>query len=512
MKRAALLSVPLAAPLAGCGDDESSPEPEPEPTVFLHGVASGDPLADAVILWTRVTVADGAPTDVEWTIASDAEFADVVAEGVFSTDADRDFTVKVDVTGLAPATTHYYRFTALGETSPVGRTRTAPTGSVARLRFGICSCASYAHGFFNAYRLLARRYDLDVVLHLGDYIYEYGDGSYGDPQLGDARAYDPPHEIVTLEDYRRRYAHYRSDADLQEVHRQHPFITVWDDHESANDSYTQGAENHDPSSEGEWSERKAQAQRAYFEWMPIREQADGRIWRSFRYGDLVDLIMLDTRLWGREQQNTEMPDSDPTRQLLGDDQEAWLDEQLTTSTARWRLVGQQVMMGQLQIFYNGDQWDGYPAARERFFDVLESNTIDNTVVLTGDIHSSWAIDLTRDPMAQTYDPATGAGSLGVELVTPGITSPGFPAGLAAVADGIKEDNRHMKLVELVSRGYIVLDVDQSRVEAAWYHMADITTVNDDERLGGVFTANDGENFLVEQAEPTPAPDAPAPAP
>lgn len=515
LQRAGVLTAVSVAPVAtGCEGDETQLPPE-ERTVFLHGVASGDPLADAVILWTRVTSPDGAPVEVRWVVARDPDLADVVAEGSFETDADRDHTVKVDVTGLEPGTSYYYAFDALEEISPVGRTRTAPSGSVSRLRFGFCSCSSWAHGHFNAYRRLAERLDLDVVLHLGDYIYEYGDGEYGDPNLEEPRLYDPAHEIVTLEDYRRRYALHRSDPDLQVVHQQHPFICVWDDHESANNSWQNGAENHNEG-EGDWAERRAQAIQAYFEWLPIREQAqDQQIWRGFRYGDLVDLLMLDTRLWGRQEQGElgEGPTLDPDRQILGADQEAWLADELQSSTARWRIIGQQVMMGQLGLATNPDQWDGYPAARERFFDVLESMGIGNVVVLTGDIHSSWGLDLTRDPFDPGYDPSTGAGSLGVEFVTPAITSPGFPEQLAALAEGIKADNPHMKLVEVVSRGYVVLDIDAERVQAAWYHVDTITERDDGESLYGVLASYDGEDFLVEQTEAAPPPeDVPAGAP
>jgi alkaline phosphatase D len=282
---------------------------------------------------------------VRWQIARDGAFTDIARSGELTTDGDRDYTVKVDVTGLSPATTYYYRFIALGGSSPIGRTRTAPSGGVARLRFAVVSCSSYAHGFFHAYRSIAQRLDLDAVVHLGDYIYEYGSGQYGT-----ARPYEPEHEILNLADYRARYAYYRKDPDLQAVHRQHPFIAVWDDHESANNAWVDGAENHTPGAEGKWADRKAAAAQAYAEWMPIRElEGPTKIYRSLRYGDLAELIMLDTRSWGREEQvpQSDSRINDPNRQLLGQDQEAWLSERLRTSTAQWKLVGQQVMMGQL---------------------------------------------------------------------------------------------------------------------------------------------------------------------
>jgi alkaline phosphatase D len=513
--RGASLVTAASVTQLGCGSSDEPGTTPPPREVFLHGIASGDPLADAVILWTRVTSPDGAPVDVVWTVARDRELADVVASGSSSTDADRDHTVKVDVTGLEAGATYYYAFDALEERSPIGRTRCAPSGATSRLRFVVCSCSSYAHGHFNAYQRIAERLDLDVVLHLGDYIYEYGDDEYSDPELEEPRLYDPPHEIITLEDYRRRYAHYRADSDLQAVHQQHPFICIWDDHESANDSFPDGAENH-ASSEGAWADRKADAIRAYFEWMPIRDNDDKKVWRTFRYGDLVDLIMLDTRLWGRQQQSElgEDPPLDPERQILGDDQEAWLFDQLETSSATWRLLGQQVMMGQLGLVTNPDQWDGYPAARERLFDVLTGSSIDNVVVLTGDIHSSWGMDLTYDPFdATAYDPNDGTGSVAVEFVTPAITSPGFPEALGPVAEGLKADNPHMKLVDLVQRGYVVLDITAERVEAAWYHVDTIKTPSGGESLFGVVASLAGSNHLVEQSEASAAPtDVPPPAP
>lgn len=469
LERSASLAVLSLSGLTACGDDTGGggegggdPEPEPESPLFVHGVASGDPLPDAVILWTRVTTDGGGPVDVTWRVATDPALEDEVATGTVTTDASRDFTVKVDVTGLAAGTTYYYRFEVGDERSARGRTRTAPTGAVDRLRIGVVSCASYAHGYFHVYGAIAEQADLDLVVHLGDYIYEYADGEYGD-----VRTYDPPHEIVALDDYRRRYAHYRKDALLKAAHRQHPFVAVWDDHETANNSYPDGAENHDPSTEGAWADRKAAAIQAYAEWMPIRDQADPlQIWRSFRYGDLVDLLMLDTRLWGRSPQapsNSDPSIEDEERTLLGDDQEAWLGEQLRTSTARWRLIGQQVMMGRLAQFLNVDQWDGYPAARQRFYDVVESEGVGDVVVLTGDIHSSWAMDLARDPEGG-YDPATGAGSIAVEFVVPAVTSPGL--GLA-IGDALEVENPWMKFVDTDRRGYVVLDVTPERVQAAY---------------------------------------------
>ena len=483
-------------------------------------MASGDPLSDAVILWTRVSPGADDPVEVWWEIAVDTAFEKRVQVGTFSTDGSRDFTVKVDVGELDPGRTYYYRFKSLGRTSPVGRTRTAPSGAVERLRFGVASCASLGHGYFHAYRALAEELDLDAVIHLGDYIYEYGSNEYGM-----VRDYEPAHEIVTLEDYRLRHSQYKREADLAEAHRQHPFIVVWDDHESANNSWKNGAENHQPD-EGEWKDRKAAAIQAYFEWMPIRETADrSMIWRKLPFGDLADLVILDTRLWGRDEGDGALvgapPADDPNHQLLGEDQEAWLEEQVKGSAARWKILGQQVMVGNLIIVPGmtlanpGDQWHGYPSARKRFIDFLRGPDVDNVVVLTGDIHSSWANELVNDPNdAAEYDPATGEGSAAVEFVTPAITSPGIPDMFLGLIDTARAVNPHIRYVEPTLRGYMVVDLTPERASSAWYHFADITNPDDPGPMfATAWTVADGETRLTEESEaPTPRSDVPAAAP
>ncbi|MCS7086945.1 MAG: alkaline phosphatase D family protein, partial [Bacteroidia bacterium] len=298
---------------------------------FYHGVASGDPLSDRVVIWTRVTpeAEQSGPITVEWEMSPNLDFSPVVRSGTFVTDESRDYTVKVDVTGLAPRTYYYYRFKALGTTSIIGRTKTAPADYVEQLRFAFGSCSNYSGGYFTAYEDIGRRNDLDAVIHLGDYIYEYA-------AFGATRLHDPPKEILTLEDYRMRYSQYRLDQDLRLAHQQYPFITIWDDHEVANDAYKDGAQNHTESEEGPYSDRKNAAMQAYFEWLPVRESGSlshpYRGWRKISYGGLLDIFVLDTRHEAREKQ-APIGDvnaiNDTTRSLLGDEQRQWLLSELS---------------------------------------------------------------------------------------------------------------------------------------------------------------------------------------
>jgi alkaline phosphatase D len=504
LKGAAGIAALYALP-AGCTLND---KPAPPTGPFRHGVASGDPLPDAVILWTRVTREDGEaaePVDVTWEIASDATFASVVGRGTVTTDASRDYTVKVDATGLLPGTTYFYRFTGLGVTSAIGRTRTAPL-MASQLRFAVVSCSNYAAGYFHVYRAIAERLDIDAVVHLGDYIYEYADGDYGDE-----RKSVPKHEIVTLDDYRARYAQYREDSDLRDAHRQHPFITTWDDHEIADNSWKDGS----GSKLVPHAERKRAAFRAYAEWMPIRgDLADAKIWRALRYGNLADLLVLDTRHWGKEQQAS---DGDPIRdakgrQILGVDQEAWLFEQLRASTAQWKVVCQQVLMSPLPQYSNTDQWDGYPDARDRFLATIETGAIKDVVVLSGDIHASFANDLGRhltEPGG--YDPETGKGSLAVEFVTPSVTSetPSKPSSAPALLAA----NRWMKHVDLDRHGYVLLDLHPDRAQASYLYVKDVESRTGQEAVfaKGVVTLT-GESHLREAGLPADPANPPALAP
>jgi alkaline phosphatase D len=449
-------------------------DPALEP--FYHGVASGDPLADRVIIWTRVTPDStvSGPVIVSWRIALDTGMMQTVQAGSLITSASADYTVKVDVTGLQPATTYYYEFTALSKNSQRGKTRTAPQNMLDSLRFAVVSCANYEAGFFNVYRCIAERADIDAVLALGDYIYEYESGGYS-PNPNAPRYWDPATEILTVTDYRMRYSTYHLDPDLRMLHQQFAWIAVWDDHESANDSWYGGAENHTSPAEGVWGVRKAAAIQAYFEWMPIRVPDPNdpqRVFRSIRYGSLVEFEVLDTRLCGRDMQDgtTNANVMSSSRQLLGTTQFGWLQNRLDSGSAQWKVLAQQVMMAPLEIFgypVNGDQWDGYPAERDRVYNHILNNNIHDVVVITGDIHSSWGNDL---PTA-SYNPSNGAGSAGVEFVTPSVTSPGFP--LAWGAPAIQAANGHIKYCNLDLHGFIILDINQQRAQSDWYYVSTI---------------------------------------
>jgi alkaline phosphatase D len=477
-------------------------------------VASGDPLADRVILWTRAEGAGAASVEATWRVARDPELRDVVVSGNARTGPERDYTVKVDAPGLAPDTRYWYAFSAGGHDSPTGRTRTlpAPDAAVDHLRLAFTSCANYPVGFFNVYGLIAQRPDLDLVLHLGDYIYEYANGRYGDgTALG--RIPLPDREIVSLDDYRLRYATYRSDPDLQEVHATHPFVCIWNDHELAGNAWRDGAGNHDPATEGSWRERRRAAVQAYLEWMPIRETGpggEGRIYRSFRYGRLADLCMLDARLVGRSAP-ARAPEAvaeiwDRRRSILGPAQEAWLFDELRRSKGdgiAWRILGQQVMLGQLRgrngLILDTDQWDGYAACRERLLELLKSERISDTVVLTGDLNSSWAQDICLDPYDRAvYSPRSGEGSLAVEFVTPAVTSPDVdPEKAEERAEIALAANPHLKWVDLDHRGYAILDVTPEHARAEWYFVDTVTERHRDEYFAKAWQTMRGRNALRE---------------
>jgi len=366
------VSLPLS--LTACGDDSDDTSGSSVSVQFAHGVASGDPLQDRVIIWTRATPSDlQARLEIVWEVATDQQFTQMVATGKVQTSPAQDYTVKVDVTALLPQQRYFYRFRFGQSVSPIGQMKTLAV-QAAQVKFAVCSCSNYPAGYFYVYREMAKQ-DVDVVLHLGDYIYEYGKDGYATEdaeKLGRLLADDNNQEIIGLDDYRKRYALYRQDLDLQALHQRHPFIVIWDDHELANDTWRDGAENHTEATaqaqnEGKFSERKLAALQAYFEWMPIRPVSEDdhlHIYRQFDFGSLVQLTMLDTRIIARDQQldytnymttqglNTVQFQQDllaQDRTLLGYEQRDWLLQKLMSSSATWNVLGQQVQMSKMFI-------------------------------------------------------------------------------------------------------------------------------------------------------------------
>jgi alkaline phosphatase D len=499
-----------------------------DPTAaFTHGVASGDPLSDRVILWTRVSPALGNAVQVNWEVAADEGFRQVLRRGRALALATNDHTVKVDAMGLPAGASLYFRFSTAGQLSPVGRTRTLPVGALPSLKLAVFSCSNYPAGFFHAYAEAARMEDVFAAVHLGDYIYEYArDGYASDDASALERESLPEHELLSLSDYRQRYAQYRSDPDLQALHAAMPWICVWDDHEIANDTWKDGAENHTPATEGPFELRRAAAIKAYHEWLPIRPPEAARllrIFRSFTFGNLVDLHMLDTRVIARDLQldyanyfgasgfDTARFTSDmgnPSRQLLGAEQTQWLSGRLAATRSTWTLLGQQVLMGRMNIPaplvlgqitfgaysqllfkaatapatltaqeqailaqpaipYNLDAWDGYAVARETVLGTARALN-KNLVVLAGDTHNAWASDLAD----------LQGNQVGVEFATPGVSSPGletyFPnESPQAVAAGLTQLIGPLVYAETASRGFMVVTATPHECRCDWHFVSTV---------------------------------------
>jgi alkaline phosphatase D len=491
---------------------------------FTHGVASGDPLPDGVILWTRFVGGDGR---IAWEIAEDDAFTSVAQRGEAQASAANDFCVKVDAPGLAPGRSYFYRFLSGSGPSLTGRTRTAPE-STESLTVGLVSCANYGFGYFHAYAHLAQRDDVDLVLHTGDYIYEYGLGDY--PSAADTiagRAFDPDHEIVSLADYYQRYRQYHTDADLLALRQAKPISAVWDDHEIANDATRTGAQNHQQN-EGAYADRVAAAAKAYFDWMPIRRPDTNapRIYRSLDWGDLARILLIDTRYIGRDRQldyrralglrllsdgdgsvdaveefrRTQL--NDPSRTLMGAEQEAWFAETLAQSKQRghaWQVVAQQIVMGEqlvgagatdllpadahgntrrfvtvgerlgrMGMPWNLDAWDGYPAARTRFLEACAAHG-SNVAVLGGDSHNTWINNLST---------ADGGRIAAIEFAGASVTSPGLERVLSNGAPGAREAmmrsaNPHLAWCDVSNRGYGVLRFTRTACESEWVAFSDV---------------------------------------
>ena len=486
------------------------------PPSFRHGVASGDPLADRVILWTRISGSGSGDVLYRWSLDPvDGKGGGKRGEGM--TGADRDHTVKVDVTGLLPGRAYTFQFDVEGVKSPLGHTRTLPQGPTRDAVLAVCTCALYPNGYFNVYGAMAKLARVDAIVHLGDYIYEYGGpGSYGmDSSVATERPHDPPHECLSLADYRRRHAQYKTDPQLQAAHARAPWIVVWDDHETANDSWQGGAENHQPATEGDWNLRKAAAIKAYYEWMPIREPEGGgfAINRSFDFGDVASLFMLETRLTARDHQlypDKEMPAdptpaevaawrtrlNDPARKMMSAGQEAWLGKAMGESVRSgrpWQVIGNEVVMARLNtpplkklmgqaayakataeqsrpaanrmakieanaalgLPWGADMWDGYPADRQRFYGLVQKARA-NAIVVSGDSHAFWANEL--------YDADTGGRRVAVEFGTAAITStgPGVSVLPAPLGEMMAKFNREVLYNDQTSNGFVLLTLTHTQ--------------------------------------------------
>ena len=506
-------------------------------TEFNHGVASGDPLSNALIIWTRATSSQStALVTLAWEVALDPQFKNIIRKGQEQTDASRDYTIKIDVQGLLPNTQYFYRFIGANTTSPIGRAKTLPIENVEQVKMVVVSCSNYPAGYFNAYTDAATQKDLDVVLHLGDYIYEYPMGGYATEnaeKINRKLADDNSGEIITLNDYRKRYAIYRTDKGLQALHAAAPFIAIWDDHEITNDTYKAGAENHSPD-EGDFYKRRAAAIQAYYEWLPIRPpmgEQNPHIYRTFNFGNLISLHMLDTRVIARDKQllysnyqsaETKQLDitrfmsdlNNPQRQLLGNTQLAWLTNAIKNSNAKWQVLGQQVLMTKvwlpIEVFsqserkktaqileelvsiknavldnkavtrqqlarintlmpYNLDAWDGYPSEREALYKSVAALN-KKLVVLAGDTHNAWQGTLKNKK----------GENVGVEFATPSVTSPGMEHYLALnpqqakqMADSLSLLINDLDYCELSHRGYMLLTITNNQITTDWRYVDNI---------------------------------------
>jgi len=465
---------------------------------FYHGVASGDPLSDRVIIWTRVTPEDSVNSiSVKWEIAEDENFSSIYKSDSVNATPDRDFTVKIDVDALKPDHVYYYRFTAFGKTSITGRTKTTPIDAKDSLKFAVVSCANWEWGFFNPYDRIADRPILDAVIHLGDYIYEYKTGRYGDTTIG--RINIPAHEIITLKDYRNRYSLYRLDQGLRRVHQLQPFITIWDDHEIANNSYVSGAQNHQPD-EGDYNARKAVARQVYYEWLPIRES--GKHYRSFSFGPLADLIMMDERLEGRTKQADSLTDpsySSEQQSMLGAEQLSWFEQNLKTSKATWKIIGNQVIFSDLlntaspKMPRNLDSWDGYPKEKKKIVDFIATNKIKDIVILTGDTHGSWAIEATNE-VKKNYVP------FAIEFGTTSVSSANGDEyksvdTVKMAEQAIMKANPQIKYVNDRDHGYLLITLYPAKTKAEWYYVETLRKRDEKEFLAKKFEVDKGSPRL-----------------
>lgn len=454
---------------------------------FPYGVASGDPTSNSIILWTSIDSEDTTDKRVSYEISETSDFKKIIDSNHISAKKEHNFSIKIDVENLKSNTWYYYRFKYKKQYSITGRTKTAPINNEVPTRFAVVSCSNYEHGYFNVYKDITEHNNVDAIIHLGDYIYEYGTGNYS-ANLNDRKTY-PLHEIITLQDYRERYAHYRKDTNLQKLHQNFPFINIWDDHEIANNSYVQGAKNHTDSTEGSFKDRLSAAKKAFYEWLPIRETNHDRLYRRFNFGKNINLIFLDTRIEGRDKQENRKKKNakDSTRRLIGDEQFNWLIQNLGHDTNTWNIIAQQVMIAPFKvsgIIANPDQWDGYLYEKQRLLNYINESSLKNLIVLTGDLHSAWA--------NQIPDKNNKHKSVGVEFITPSITS---ARGIPVSATLVKMFNPHVKYLNLKQHGYIEITINQNNLIASFQFVSDILTENFNTINGPAFKVDRGSTNL-----------------
>lgn len=492
--------------------------------IFQHGVASGDPLLDRVMLWTRLTLPEYEDEKLAWEVAQDPGFTQVISSGTALACADDDHSVHVDVTGLLPGRRYYYRFHARGQVSPVGRTKTLPPDDVTHIRFAQASCAKFNAGFFNAYARIADREDLDFLLHLGDYIYELGNAPAPGqtPGAGIGRPFEPLYECKSLEDYRLRYNQYHRDPDVQRMHASLPVISTVDDHEFADGAWRGGADVHDEARDGPWAVRVRDALRARWEWLPVRlpDPSDPqRVYRSLRFGKLVDLFLINTRIH-RDQPNPPPAMHDPDRTQLGLPQRKWLFDELDASAATWRILGNPSVLGTTWkpglpesarlpllktklIAADGlgpdyDQWDGYPAERYLLMRKIRDHKLGNFIVLSGDIHIGLAQELKFDPFNPAQKPVA------IECVNTSLTSQNFDDKMNWDPRTKSLEYEHellslfpeMKYIDLDSHGYNLVDVTPERVQVEWWNVETVLQPTNREWCGAAFRIESGKPALI----------------
>lgn len=458
--------------LTSCSTSKTSLRKESH-SVFAQGVASGDPTASAVVIWTRIDDPSQKTKKVTWEMSSQSDMSSIIQSGEVKTDAAVDHTVKVDVQQLQSGQDYYYRFKYNNSESVIGKTKTL-ANDPDKMSIGIVSCSNYEWGYFNAYESLANK-DVDLVLHLGDYIYEYAPGTYGDTTIG--RMHFPAQEILNLADYRNRYKQYRTDPDLQKVHQMLPFVNIWDDHEISNDAYKDGAQNHQDD-EGDYQSRMNDAKQAYYEWMPTRLNASQPLYRSYSSGTLADIIMLDERLEGRTKPIKAKGEANLNHTMLGETQLNWFKNQLSESDATWKIIGNQVIFSPLDVSrvyespVNFDAWDGYERERTSIASHLKNEEISNVVFVTGDTHTSWAFEVPIYPREYRANQKSYA----IEIGTPSISSANWNEGRTTEETIFAEKmilgaNQHLKYINGRDHGYVILHLMKEKAVAEWYHVS-----------------------------------------